>query len=406
MVKVVVASSKLGLEFGSRLSRDVERGLASRGLGGLFAGLVTETEHVSRLTDCDVGVVVVATGGTEGLIVALGERCQLTYVLYHYAYNSLPATLEAAALLRVRGRRVRLGEYRGPEDAAGLVERIVRVVEGVQTLRGCRLGVIGGVSPWLVYSRVDPEVVKRKLGSEVVYIPMEELLKEFDASPPPLRESVLREAREVLVDSVEVEKALRLYTALESLAKRHSLCGLTVKCFDLITLRRVTACLSMALFNTRLFPAACEGDVPLLLSMALGELVTRQPVFMGNPAVVRRDEVLIAHCTAPLVSSFRLMTHFESGLGVGVSVDYPVGAGVTVYRLTPDLETLRVGVGRVKQWSWRGDMCRTQVLVEVKGAERIVRESIGNHYALVLGDWSNELSLAGELLGLRVEELE
>ncbi|MEM0179350.1 MAG: hypothetical protein QW326_05330, partial [Fervidicoccaceae archaeon] len=66
---------------------------------------------------------------------------------------------------------------------------------------------------------------------------------------------------------------------------------------------------------------------------------------------------------------------------------------------------IRIGKGRIKEWKWREDLCRTQVLIEMENAEKILKKSIGNHYALIIGDWVEELSAAGELLGLNVETI-
>jgi len=403
-VRVMVASSSLGEDIGTKFAAEIENKLKERGLSTLFFGNASSPEHVREEPECLGCAVLVATGGTEDVIVEAGRKSRSIYLFYHDSYNSLPATLEAVAYLRELGKRVRVYKYSNPEALADFVEMLKKAAEGADRLRKCRLGVVGGISSWLVYSRVSPQTVRERIGAELVEMPLDELLKEMDKKERPSGSySILSNAREIRVSEGEIEKALLVHEALEEIAKRHQLCGLTVKCFDLIMARKTTACLSMSLMNTRAFPVACEGDVPLLISMALGEFVTGKPAFMGNPASIAGNELLIAHCTSPLISSFMLTTHFESGMGVGISVDFPAGEKATVFRVDPKLETIRIAVGKVKERKWRTDLCRTQVLLEVEDAEKILRESMGNHYALILGDWRDHLSLAGEMLGLRAE---
>jgi len=406
-VLVGVLSSPLGVGAGRSLVEEIARVLDEKPLPVEYAGLIKSVSELGRLEGCKAGVALVATGGTEELIIGFAEKCRFTTIFYRDEFNSLPAVLEATPVLRDCGRRVYLKRYNSPRDIVSEVEKISRVYEAVGRLKSCRLGLIGGPSSWLVYSRVSGDLVKERIGSEIVLISMEELVQEIDRAVVGEGDlEAVRGARGVEVEGGEILKALKVYKALRAISEKYDLCGLTLRCFDLITLRNTTGCLALSLLNTRLYPAACEGDVPLLISMALGEFISGEPAFMGNPVIVHGDELVLAHCTAPLVSPFLLLTHFESGLGVGVSVDYPVGREATLFRVDPKLERLRVGLGVVEKWDWRRDMCRTQIKLRVRGAGRIVKESIGNHYALILGDWVEELYLASELLGLRVDRLD
>jgi|GEM_PF-331489 L-fucose isomerase-like protein len=400
----LVAASTLGEDIGKNFASQLEKELESRGVDASFIGTLSSPDKISEIGEHGSSAILVATGGTESIIVAVGKLSRTIHLFYHDSYNSLPSALEAAAALRELGKIVHLHRIEEVSELADFIKKLSIAANGALRLSRCKLGVIGGVSDWLVYSRTSVDDVKRKLGTEIVNIPLGELVdgmeKGFtlnEAEPSKLG------AAESKVSPLELSKALTVHKSLEKLVKKYDLCGLTVKCFDLIVAKNTTACLSMALMNSRAFPAACEGDVPLMISMALGEFVTGRPAFMGNPSKVSEEEVLIAHCTSPLISRFRLMTHFESGLGVGVSVEYPVGEKATLFRIDPKLEVLRIGLGQIKKWGWRSDLCRTQILLELKGADKILKKSIGNHYALILGDWTEEISNAAEILGLNIE---
>jgi len=217
---------------------------------------------------------------------------------------------------------------------------------------------------------------------------------------------IASKAASINVPLGEVEKAARLYAALKKLAERHKLDAFTIKCFDLIKLSGVTACLPLALLNTRAYPAGCEGDVPLLVSMAIGEKLSEGPAFMGNIAYVEDKSLYIVHCTSALVGPFELYTHFESGKNVGVRVQYPADKTVTVYRVSPLLDSIRVGVGVIEEHpEWSRLWCRTQIKIRLENPWKLIEEPMGTHYALILGDYSEELELLGAVLDMKVEHI-
>ncbi|RLC35825.1 hypothetical protein DRH29_05720, partial [candidate division Kazan bacterium] len=113
--------------------------------------------------------------------------------------------------------------------------------------------------------------------------------------------------------------------------------------------------------------------------------------------------------TSPWVigEGFILKSHFETGKGVGISVKYKEGTMVTIARLSPDLSTLRIIKGKIKKGEPFSDKhCRTQVIVELESDGMILLDkSIGNHYAMVVGDYVLELKAFAKALGLNVEVL-
>ncbi|MCY0868557.1 MAG: hypothetical protein OWQ48_04955 [Desulfurococcus sp.] len=400
-----IVTSTLGLSIGEGYGREIEDRIPR----GVFYGGVVSDSNIDSLPECTVHTVLAATGGTEHLISRIAEKSRLLYVLYTDRYNSLPAVVETAAYLRDRGFKFNVAEYRGVEELENLLSRISRVADAYRRIRECRFGVVGGVSPWLIYSTASSEIARGRGLGELVYIPLEELYEEYEktvADGETVREVLSSAQSVVLKEPVrEVERALRVYAALQRIVERYRLCGFTIKCFDLIQAKGTTACLAVSKFNTNLTPAGCEGDIPLLYSIALGSFATGNPVFMGNPSWIEDSEVVIAHCTSPIIGGYHIYTHFESNTGIGVRVEYPEGGKVTVYRLNNKLDTLRIGVGVITEHEWKPYLCRTQVKVKLAGARKILEESIGNHYALVLGDHSSELADLARLLDLKVDLL-
>ncbi|MEM0282096.1 MAG: hypothetical protein QXW93_04770 [Desulfurococcaceae archaeon] len=400
-----IVTSELGLKIGETLYKNILDAITDQDI----PVRIIHEGNVKEAPESTLNIVLVATGGTENLIAELAEKSEYLYILYTDKYNSLPATIEALAYLKSRNRKVRAVRFYDNDQLRYIISKLKRVSDAYRKIRTSKFGVIGGVSPWLIYSKTDENVVNAKGLGKLVYIPIEELYNEVKNVfvDQYLIQKTINNAKEIELDNVEenVSKALKVYFALKNLVKKYELSGFTIKCFDLIKILDTTACLAVSYMNSESLPATCEGDIPLLYTMAIATWSTGRPVFMANPAYIEGDEVIFAHCASPLIGEYGLYTHFESGRGVGIKVTYPVGGKITIFRLKPDLSVARIGVGEIQDHTWSKSMCRTQVKVKVKNASKIIHESFGNHYALVLGDHVDELTLISELLNFKIDLL-
>ncbi|MBI5088085.1 MAG: hypothetical protein HZB15_04245 [Actinobacteria bacterium] len=125
--------------------------------------------------------------------------------------------------------------------------------------------------------------------------------------------------------------------------------------------------------------------------MLLVRALLGQPSWMANPASidVERDQLLLAHCTvAPsMVDGLELHTHFESGLGVGLRGHFAPGP-VTLLRLGgAALERRWMAEGDIVSSGTADDLCRTQVVVQLRDerAQHVLDEPLGNHLVLFQG---------------------
>ena len=102
--------------------------------------------------------------------------------------------------------------------------------------------------------------------------------------------------------------------------REYSLSGLTIRCFDLLDTVHNTGCLALARLNAEGVLSTCEGDIPLLVSMMIAKRKTGNTGFQCNLSRIDGDELLFAHCTAPLdmLDGYEYDTHFESGLGTAI----------------------------------------------------------------------------------------
>ncbi len=336
-------------------------------------------------------LIYVRTGGSESLFRSLlpemlARGTERYYLLTSGKSNSLAASLEILSYLRRQGLK---GEvlHGSPAYLQERVQVLEKVARARQQLNGARVGVIGQPSDWLIASQADPMAIMDKWGARLVEIPMEELLQEIAKAPrdqAPEGEPMAREVREAYPGATQI------YHALKVLVDRYRLGAFTLRCFDLLTEVGNTGCLALASFNADGLPAACEGDVPALLSMMAAQALVGCTGFQANPARidVETGQMLFAHCTVPfnMVGNWRYDTHFESGIGVGIHGELPEGP-VTVFKLSGKLDRHFAAEGELLYNQYEDNLCRTQVVLRLRpeDARYFLTDPIGNHHIILPG---------------------
>ena len=345
-------------------------------------------------------LIYVRTGGAEGIFKSLlpemlARGTERYYLLTSGKSNSLAASLEILSYLKQQGLQgeVLHGSTAYLRERIGLLEK---VADARKKLSGCRIGVVGSPSDWLIASHADPVKVRDRLGARLVEIPMEELLQEIAAAP---RDKAPEEEMAPAVREA-FPGATQIYHALQVLVRRHGLSAFTLRCFDLLTTVGNTGCLALASFNADGIPASCEGDVPALLSMMIAHALSGKTGFQANPARVdvETGQVLFAHCTVPfnLVTKWNYDTHFESGIGVGIHGELLQGP-VTVFKVSGNLERHFLDEGKLLYNQYEDNLCRTQVMLQLspEDARYFLTDPIGNHHIVLPGHYK---ALLEELL--------
>ncbi len=344
--------------------------------------------------------VFVVTGGTEQLVLdgARFDPREPAVIVAHPGHNSLPASLEILARLQQEGGRGRIVYLRGPDDTAALATLAEALHDRAvcRALRASRIGLVGAPSDWLVASRPEPEVVRGTWGPTVVPLDLEPLLAPPDAAITAGGAAVARDFAGGALVQVEpatsdLEASGRVLAMLREVVRAERLDALTVRCFDLVVKKHMTGCLALAQLTDDGVMAGCEGDLVSTVGMLwLHHLLGAVP-WMANPSRVDLDRgvLLLAHCTVPrrAVEGYRLRSHFESGLGVGVQGTFAPGP-VTLVRLGGTrLEWLRAIDGTLVGNTDHADLCRTQVEVELGrvAIEAMLANPLGNHVLMVPG---------------------
>jgi len=356
-------------------NEEAVRGVTEEFLGALNLEYTFKGPDFSHFGEDGPAFIFVRTGGTESLFAQILPQLpprQPVYLLASGKSNSLPAAMEILSYLNNRGRS---GEilHGSPEHVATRIREIEKTDQARKALAGGKLGVIGRPSDWLIASNAPPAAVSKQLGMELVDIPMQVLLDALEAP----EEGETAEAG-----------AMRIYRALRGIVARYGLYGLTLRCFDLLGTVHNTGCLALAKLNEEGIVAACEGDVPALLSMVIAQALTGVSGFQANPSRINPEtgEIIFAHCTVPLnmVESYCFDTHYESGIGVGIRGKIATGP-VTVFKVSGDLSRRFIAEGTLIQNLEEKDLCRTQVQLKLPNTDYFLKNPIGNHHIVVPG---------------------
>lgn len=342
-----------------------------------------------------LSLIYVRTGGTENIFKSQLETIlapgRPVYLLTSGRSNSLAASMEILSYLRSRGIP---GEiiHGDPSYIKSRIERLALIEKAFKGLSGKRLGVIGKPSDWLISSACDYEVVKSKTGMELVDIEISELIAEIEAVRNSGTDCGLS-GYDVTSEAVRaaVPDAVAIYHALKALIARHSLNGLTIRCFDLLDTVHNTGCYALAKLNAEGIPSSCEGDIPALLTMVIAQALTGRTGFQANPSRINPEtgEMVFAHCTVPfnMIGSCILDSHFESGIGVGIRGHVKEGP-VTVFKVSGSLDRVFAEEGTIERNLSVSNLCRTQVVLRLDRTDYFLNNPIGNHHIIVPGSYA------------------
>lgn len=341
--------------------------------------LCTESPAPQR-TECNAGVAAEATCAEAATAEAAGIEAARTEAARTEAASTEAATAEAASA------------------EAATAESLVKA------LGGCTIGLIGEASPWLIASGIDKEALSERCGVSFREISIGTLADKYLGYRELWKDHTLSAGARAELDEVlcrfscslegdrtteDLSDAAIMYLALASICKEEHLDAVTVKCFDLLSSCKTTACLALALLNDNGIIAGCEGDIPSICTMLAIYKALGRPSFMANPASIDSDNLSIdfAHCTIPtaMVENCTLPSHFESGIGIGINGELPLG-NYTLCKLSgKTLERSLICNGRLVKGEYLSNRCRTQVrfIFESKAEfDAFCKARVGNHIIL------------------------
>jgi L-fucose isomerase-like protein len=222
--------------------------------------------------------------------------------------------------------------------------------------------------------------------------------------------------------------------------------GFSVPCPDVCSTRRLneeqfTFCLTHSLLMEQGIPSACEFDVNSVLSQQTLIAVSNMVPYMGNTSPLplvdgkfmgmwgptdtdrarllkdegRENVYYMQHSVpnrcmrSPGKKEPYALRHFAYDQEFGAVLRYDfnrdIGQTVTLCRYSPDGGKLMIGKGTVLGGgAYELNNCNTQIFFRVADQEDFFKKQaqVGNHMALVYGDYTKELERLGQMLGVEI----
>ncbi|MHB8955580.1 MAG: hypothetical protein ACYC4U_21600 [Pirellulaceae bacterium] len=280
----------------------------------------------------------------------------------------------------------------------------------------------------------DFEDLQKRLGVSVVRIEYRELAAEMerllaDQAEGQLAQQTAAElvdkADTLFLDKSFVWRSVMFDRCLRNLMARHGCNAFTLDCFEfcpglLPQKWLVVPCLQHALFGNEGIASSCEADLGTLLALRLMMSVSNKSCHQGNGDALPGGTFRINHSAPSMKMNgldqpdlpYQLGRFVEQGWGTKVVIDFLNNEEktVTVARVDPTATKLLVLKGTlVASSGWGQDLlgCSVEAVIQPPPdhAHEFLRRRMvyGNHLQWVYGDYTQELKLLGEMLGLSVE---
>lgn len=277
--------------------------------GGAFVSSKSETKEVD-FKDVDVIVLYPLTGGTENALKEFAYYRKPVILFGDSFNNSIAAAIELREYFR--DRLIPATLVKSFDELKAAILGYDDMKEMLSKFLNLRLGLIGRTSVWLINEKFELPYVHISLKKFYEYYESTTEAEGWKAI-----EEIIAKAKEIKEPQREdLVKAGRMYVALRKIIDDYNLDGFAIGCFEMLNKLKATPCLALAMFNAEGIPAACEGELNSLLGMVLIRKFFDKPAFMGNIADYGENHIILAHCTAPLISDYILRSHFESGKGL------------------------------------------------------------------------------------------
>ena len=325
------------------------------------------------------GVIFVASGGSEQKTLKIIQGANNCILLCHRESNSYAASMEIASYLRDLNIAVNIIDVKQANALTDFKESLI-VNQAIESMHKQKAAVIGEVSDWLINSDIKEDILKKKLGIEMLRLPWDELddYRQKESSQEFLT-YFPEQTPSTLMDTAKV------YQLLEQVVEEHALSAISVECFSMVNRDQVTACLPLSVLNTKNIVAACEGDVCSMIGKMMIRAISNQVPWQANVAEIKDENILFAHCTAPLssLSSFDITTHYESNCGTAIQGKIKKG-DVGVFRINSHLDKYMLLEGEIVHNPKHSFACRTQIEFKTtKDQCTLLKDKgLGNHHLI------------------------
>jgi hypothetical protein len=309
-----------------------------------------------------------------------------------------------------------------PTTDWGELDRVVGLMRVPVWMKQTRILVVG--PPRGTADGCSAEVVKKKLGAELVMIPNTKVLVALQAIYPMAAVAVaeqywISQAKEVVEPKRdEIINSARMFLAVrEMMIKEKAQAVTSSHCMG-----SPRCCFTFSKLNDLGLVGACEGDMDSTLTMLIFAYAFRAPGFISDPVFDTAKNALIHfHCTSATKMDgpggarlpFRIRDQTDTKGGAALEVAHRVGQVVTCAKLV-NCDTMVISTGKIIEIGTSPMACRTQFTTEVKDARRMFlnwgADAIQGgvmtllHRVVFYGDHMQSIADLADLMGFKVIE--
>jgi len=302
------------------------------------------------------------------------------------------------------------------EDVKRKILSFGRTARSLRALSKSQVGLLGYFSMGMYTGGFDHTKIRKLIGPEIIHLGQYYIVKRSEqVESSEVQELVQKSKREWALASGVTEqlltKAMKVYLALKNLVREYELDALTIKCqYELSREWGFAPCIPLSMLGDEIV-SSCEGDVPLVISQLLLHYMSGKTVGYGDVHDILPDNsVILAACGfAPLSFALekpRIGKHtalYEGLLNCSV---YKEGE-VTLCRLASDGDGYKMHITSGKAVippPFHEINCPpyagTKIILD-DPAEQFMQKLMSQHYAIVYGNFREELLRFCHLLQIR-----
>ena len=308
--------------------------------------------------------------------------------------------------------QVLLGSWRDKKTLKS-VESFLRAAYAVNTLFYSKIGLFGYTSMSIYTGTFDHVLMRYLIGPEIEQMDSYSLIRAAEAVPEADVKAAIGKLAGIvpIMDDVVADKlykTMALYVALKNFCTEKNWASVNVKCqYEFSKEYKVVPCVALSLLADDGVVTSCEGDMLVTVSQLILNAITGQVSTYGDSLSQEGNVIKFSPC------GFMPFSLAAPGARVQKFMEHPGFAGiqvcgvmqprrVTFLRLVEDVGSYHLvyGTGNGLPTEPRGG-CMPALDVDLDGdANKLCKHYAGQHYALVYGDWADELESFAKLMGI------
>jgi len=337
--------------------------------------------------------------------------------------NSLTGAFSAANMLKSFGRPFAY-VFGSPEEeyVKNKITSAVNAAKLKKALKSLRLLQVGHTPQGFGFGRALDRDILTVFGSELISIEARELINKAKSFSDEDAASFLADAKSRIcgLDDIDKKNVLdfaKLYKAYSDYVKDNGIGALSSRCWpDFFVDFGTPVCSVLGILNDLGIPSSCETDTYGALTMFMAQYLTGRPSFFGDPVSMDEKEntVTFWHCGMAPCS----MARKDTGAKAGVHCNRKIGPTLefgceenkeaTIVRLGQDNNgEFRFFIAKGEALNKPQQFYGTSIVIKTESdAFKLINSAVSDgwepHFAVAMGDISEEITILGDMLGIKV----